>query len=76
MTDPAPRVVSTGTCCGAQPATLAGKPQVPACILCPESPAWWRSPDRPAQLVVREDKTGRFVIGMAAPEGDGQSGHG
>lgn len=65
MTDPAPCVVSTGVC-GQQPGGLAGKPQVPACMLCPSSVAYWRSPDRPEVVGHWDEKTGRGLLGMVA----------
>ena len=64
MTEPAPRVVSTGTCCGTVPGGIKGKPQAVCCILCPESVAYHRSPDRPEVVGRWDEKSGRGLLGM------------
>jgi hypothetical protein len=43
-------------CCGAQKPTNVGKPHVAACILCPESPTYWRDePGAKARLAAGAD---------------------
>lgn len=63
--EPATDAPATELCCGEKPAGVAGKPEVPACQLCPKSSTYWqREPAAAARLAVHGD--GRLGGGVSS----------